>query len=295
MILGAISTTRRACRHPLSVRVSEMRLQVGRVLLFLLAMSIPAFPSPAVHLWEKQELTFTSAQSWANPYTDVTVWVDLAGPGFKKRIYGFWDGDRTFRVRLLAPAPGDWSWQSGSNPADPGLRESTADSRRWLERGRETKEPAAPRLSQGHREPSRRSSRRTARRSSSLATPGIPPRPTDSGGTTTIIERPLGPEAGFKDYLRYRKAEGYNAVAIIAVFPAWATDGYPVDIFMNDRQPACAPRGPNMAPRAPRTWRTKAAGHSCFQVKCPATRISIPTSIASTRRTSATWIARSTT
>ena len=42
-------------------------------------------------------------------------------------------------------------------------------------------------------------------------------------------ERPLGPEAGFKDYLRYRKAEGYNAILIIAAFPAWATDGYPVD------------------------------------------------------------------
>ena len=67
-----------------------------------------ASPSPVVHVWEKQELTFTASRSWSNPYTEVTVWVDLAGPGFRKRIYGFWDGDRTFRVRLLAPAPGDW-------------------------------------------------------------------------------------------------------------------------------------------------------------------------------------------
>src|SRR5215470_14279858 len=98
-----------------------------RALAFLLLTSIcVALPglaaeTPVVHVWEKQELTFASERSWANAYTDVTVWVDLRGPGFQKRIYGFWDGGKTFRVRLLATAPGEWSWQSGSRPADPGL------------------------------------------------------------------------------------------------------------------------------------------------------------------------------
>src|ERR1019366_9099108 len=32
-------------------------------------------------------------------------------------------------------------------------------------------------------------------------------------------ERPMGPSAGFKDYVRYRKAQGYNWVNIIAAFP----------------------------------------------------------------------------
>ena len=75
----------------------------------------------AAHVWEKQELTFTSTASFANPYTDVVVWVDLSGPGFKKRVYGFWDGGRTFRVRLVATAPGIWTWWSGSDPEDAGL------------------------------------------------------------------------------------------------------------------------------------------------------------------------------
>src|SRR5271165_5717525 len=96
-----------------------MRTAAG--VLTLLVPAALAAPAAVVHVWEKQELTFTSAASFANPYTDVTVWVDLAGPGFKKRVYGFWDGDRTFRVRLLATAPGAWSWRSGSLPADPGL------------------------------------------------------------------------------------------------------------------------------------------------------------------------------
>ena len=73
------------------------------------------------HVWEKQELTFTAARTHTNAYTEVVVWVDLEGPDFKKRVYGFWDGGATFRVRLVATAPGTWSWRSGSSPADDGL------------------------------------------------------------------------------------------------------------------------------------------------------------------------------
>ena len=42
--------------------------------------------------------------------------------------------------------------------------------------------------------------------------------------------RPIGPDAGFKDYLRLRKSQGFNAVAIIAAFPNWANDGQPWEI-----------------------------------------------------------------
>ena len=78
-------------------------------------------PLSVVHVWEKKELTFTSTRRWADPYTDVTVCVDVVGPGFRTRVFGFWDGDRTFRVRLLAPMAGEWKWRSGSSPTDPGL------------------------------------------------------------------------------------------------------------------------------------------------------------------------------
>src|SRR5579871_1293587 len=93
---------------------------------FWLAWTFVSFAAPAAtHIWEKQELTFTSARTYPNPYTDMTVWVDLTGPHFQKRVYGFWDGGRTFRVRVLATAPGPWTWRSGSNPADPGLAGKT--------------------------------------------------------------------------------------------------------------------------------------------------------------------------
>ena len=64
----------------------------------------------------------SSAKGYANPYTEVECWVDLEGPGFAGRVYGFWDGGRTFKVRFVATAPGEWRWRSGSNqPDDPGL------------------------------------------------------------------------------------------------------------------------------------------------------------------------------
>ncbi len=190
-------------------------------------------PSP-VHVWEKQELTFTSAKSYTNPYTDVTVWVDLTGPGFRKRIYGFWDGGQTFRVRLVATAPGEWTWTSGSTPEDPGLARKSG--RFVAEDWSETDKKANP-LRHGF-------IRSTANRHALEHADGTPY--FAIGDTMYSIpsnrfrwydddrERPLGPEAGFKDYIRYRKAQGYNWVNIIAAFPNWATDGLPWRIVMND-------------------------------------------------------------
>src|SRR5215472_11013652 len=79
----------------------------------------------AVHTWEKVDLSFAAARTYSNPYTDVTVWVDLKGPGFQKRVYGFWDGGQVFHVRITATAAGEWSWRSGANVADPGLAGKT--------------------------------------------------------------------------------------------------------------------------------------------------------------------------
>ena len=39
--------------------------------------------------------------------------------------------------------------------------------------------------------------------------------------------RPLGPSAGFKDYVRYRRSQQFNCIAMIAAFPNWANDGKP--------------------------------------------------------------------
>ena len=81
--------------------------------------------SARVHTWEKVELAFVAKQTFKNPYTDATVWVDLTGPGFSKRVYGFWDGGNDFKVRVTATAPGMWHWQSDSEPHDAGIAGKT--------------------------------------------------------------------------------------------------------------------------------------------------------------------------
>ena len=61
--------------------------------------------SKTVHVWEKIEVVLQAQNAYGNSYTEVEVWVDLQGPGFEKRVYGFWDGGNTFKVRVLATTP----------------------------------------------------------------------------------------------------------------------------------------------------------------------------------------------
>jgi hypothetical protein len=208
-----------------------------RVLLFIcFALNLSrlcTFGAP-VHVWEKQELTFTSTGAYLNPYTDVVVWVDLVGPNFKKRIYGFWNGGSTFAVRILATAPGTWSWTSGSTPDDPGLsgKSGSFTATDWSEADKQAN-------------PLRRGMiRATANHHALEHADGTPyfaigdtwfalaaDRFKWKDGATP---RDPGPDASFQDYVRYRKAQGYNWVCVIAAFPNWSNDGQPYRLNMND-------------------------------------------------------------
>ena len=187
-----------------------------------------------VHVWEKQELTFTALNTYRNSYTDVTVWIDLTGPGFSKRIYGFWDGGRTFHLRLVATQPGTWSWKSGSDPEDPGLSGKSGSFKAIDWTVDEKKENP---LRHGF-------IRATANKHALEHADGEPffiiGDTWYSVGTNRFLwhndstQHPMGPSAGFKDYVRYRKAQGYNWVNVIAAFPNWMTDGKSWHLVMND-------------------------------------------------------------
>ena len=204
------------------------------ILIFILSVITQA--QNAVHVWEKQELTFTAASTYRNAYTDLVVWVDLTGPGFKKRIYGFWDGGQVFHLRLLATAPGTWTWESGSSPADPGLTGKTGSftAAAWTE-------------AELDENPLRRGMiRATANHHALQYADGTPY--LAIGDTWYSVpanrfkwydddrERPIGPTAGFKDYVRYRQAQGYNWINVIAAFPNWKTDDKPWRQLPGDRR-----------------------------------------------------------
>jgi hypothetical protein len=186
------------------------------------------------HVWEKVEITLTSTKTYDNPYTEMTVWVDLTGPGFNKRCYGFWDGGNTFRIRITATAPGSWTWKSGSRPADPGLSEFSGSftATKWTEE-------------QKSENPSRRGMICSSDNGHAFryadgtpyflvgdtwwATPTFRFRWHDDDAI-----REMGPEAGFKEFVDYRRKQEYNCVAILAALPNWGNDDKPARLIAED-------------------------------------------------------------
>jgi len=187
------------------------------------------------HVWEKVELTFHAKNTYANPYTNVEVWVDLKGPGFNKRCYGFWDGDDVFRVRILATRPGKWTWRSGSNQKDAGLnnQRGSFNAVEWSDADK-----AALSTRHGFIQP-------TANGHAFEYADGTPcillGDTWYAAGTSRFkwndddLERPIGTNAGFKDFVRLRKTQGFNSVAIVAAFPNWAYDSQPWEIWLNQK------------------------------------------------------------
>ena len=186
-------------------------------------------PAPQVaHVWDRQEITLKAQNPGPSPYLSVDVWVDLVGPGFHKRVSGFWDGENTFRVRLVATAPGQWSWKSGSNPADPGLAGKSGSFRAVAWSEAEQYADGTPYLLQGD----------------TWWTVGTWRYPWYDDDTP----RPIGPSAGFKDYVRLRKSQGYNLIAVIAAFPGWGNDRYPFAIDIKEGGRTIQVRGAWPAP-----------------------------------------------
>ena len=217
------------------------------------ALAIAALPQtgPAArvaHVWEKQEITLKAQNSYPSPYNSVDVWVDLAGPGFNKRVYGFWDGENTFRVRVVATAPGQWSWKSGSNPADPGFSGKSGSFRAvaWSEAEKEANA-------------NRRGFIRATPNGHALQYADGTPYLLQGDTWWTVgtwrypwydddTPRPIGPNAGFKDYVKLRESQGYNLIAVMAAFPGWGNDRYPFAINIKEGSRTIQVRGAWPAP-----------------------------------------------
>ncbi|MDB5623478.1 MAG: hypothetical protein JWR39_2041 [Devosia sp.] len=188
-----------------------------------------------VPVWTKIDLVLVSQRSYANPYTEVDVWVDLEGPGFASRVFGFWNGGTEFVVRVLATAPGEWHWRSGSSVEDTGLNDRAGhfEARSWSE-------------AELADNPNRRGMVMATRDQRGLqyadGTPyfllgdtwwSLPsyrfPLKQGRGSAQAV-----GPQASLNDYVALRKAQGFNCVGLIAAQPAWANDGRANNLQMDD-------------------------------------------------------------
>jgi hypothetical protein len=77
-----------------------------------------------VGIWMKHEASLISSTDYENPLYDVrSLVVHFRSPsGRQKRINGFWDGGRDWKVRFAPDELGVWTWETEcSNPSDSGL------------------------------------------------------------------------------------------------------------------------------------------------------------------------------
>jgi hypothetical protein len=177
-------------------------------------------------VWQMQEITLEAARDYPNPYVDVDCWIELDGPGFAKRIHGFWDGGRTFRVRFVATAPGEWRWRSGASVADAGLNggEGRFKAVAWSE---------AELGANSNRRGFVRASANGHALEYADGTPFFLVGDTWLAASTwrlpwrgAAASPNYIPAEGisFEEAVDWRRRQGYNSVSFIAAFPNWAAD-----------------------------------------------------------------------
>jgi hypothetical protein len=195
--------------------------------LFPVPEELKAINPDTVHIWEIKELILNAEGTYENYYTDITCWIELEGPGFSKRIFGFWDGDSTFKIRVVATVPGNWRWTSSSNQSgDAGLNghEGEFIAIGWTETEKE-------------QNPNRHGFIRSSANGHALeyadGTPFFLLGDTWLAASTwrlpyrnawTSSDYEPGPGIGFEDAVTYRKSQEFNSVSMIACFPDWEAD-----------------------------------------------------------------------
>ncbi|MFZ0453489.1 MAG: DUF5060 domain-containing protein [Ignavibacteriaceae bacterium] len=193
----------------------------------VLSNFIKADNSQKIHVWDMKEISLKAEKAYDNYYADVDCWVDLKGPGFNKRVYGFWNGDNNFVIRVVATKSGKWEWKSGSNqPDDMGLNNHSGefDAESWTE---EEKEQNPNRHGFVHASPNGHALQYADGTPFFLvgdtwlagATWRLPFR--NAPATENYIP---APGMGFEDAVIYRKKQGFNSVSMISCFPNWEAD-----------------------------------------------------------------------
>lgn len=204
------------------------------VLFCVITLSSSICWSQDLHVWEKFEITLEAQNNYANPYAEVEVWIQLTGPDFDKRVYGFWDGGSMFKIRVMATGPGEWSWISQSTPSDPGLsgQSGSFTAVPWSE-------------AEKVQNPNRRGTIRPTPNGRALMYADGTPffLLSDTHWALATWRYPFKgaePEPGyqpasgigFEEFIKHMKQKGYNSVAFISCFPNWHYDKY--DSYMED-------------------------------------------------------------
>ena len=72
-----------------------------------------------VEQWGLQEISLQSTFAHANPFTDVDLRCRFASANRQVEVYGFYDGNQTWKIRFMPEQQGEWTYTTSSN--DPQL------------------------------------------------------------------------------------------------------------------------------------------------------------------------------
>jgi len=73
----------------------------------------PVARSVSIGQWERFEATLIHKKKYADPYADVRLEVTYTRPDGKTvAFWGFYDGDSTWKLRLMPDAVGTWKYQA---------------------------------------------------------------------------------------------------------------------------------------------------------------------------------------
>lgn len=118
------TATRRFCQTRLGALLTSGCLAALSLTSEAHAQRIPSAPK-----YQRFELTLKSSRSYDNALQQAEIRVLFISPlGETNRVYGFWDGGRTWRVRYQPNFPGRWTYYTMcSDTANAGLHEQTGE------------------------------------------------------------------------------------------------------------------------------------------------------------------------
>jgi len=73
---------------------------------------------PVVERWGIQEISLTTVKTYLNPFTDVRVSCQFKCGSTQVTCEGFYDGGNTWKVRLMPPVEGQWTFETRSEDGE---------------------------------------------------------------------------------------------------------------------------------------------------------------------------------
>jgi len=104
---------------------------MSRFVVFLSALlvAVGSASAASVAKWERFEVKLESSANHTNPVQQAALTATFTSPSGKaQRVYGFWDGERTWKVRFAPNETGKWTYKTEcSDSANRGLHGQTGE------------------------------------------------------------------------------------------------------------------------------------------------------------------------